>query len=160
LFDLVWPDLRRLAAYLMRRERPGHTLTATALLNETYLRLAGARDHDWQDRRHFFAMAARAMRRFLIDYARAHPKAARVDLDSGVGLPERATSLETAVTVDGALEELRAAHPDLAAIVELKFFLGMTDTEAAEALGWPVRTAQRRWHDARAWLYERLAGAV
>lgn len=159
LFELVWPDLKRLAAYFMRRERPGHTLTTTALLNETYLRLAGARQSDWQDRRHFFAIAARAMRRFLVDYARAHPQATRVDLDSGLDLRQQPSHLETALNVDAALDELRAEQPDLASIVEFKFFLGMTDEEAAEALGWPLRTAQRRWHEARRWLFARLGGS-
>jgi len=158
LFDLVWPDLRRLAAYFMRRERPDHSLTPTALLNEAYVRLVGARTVEWQDRQHFFAIAARAMRRFLVDYARARHGSRRVKLESDVAMPQASSHLETAILVDAALDALRDQHPDLATIVDFKFFLGMTDQEAADALGWPLRTAQRRWHDARRWLYSRLGG--
>ena len=156
LFELILPDLRRLAGRFMRHERPGHTLSPTALLNETYLRLAGAREHDWQNRRHFFAVAARSMRRYLIDYARARPRASFIPVDGDLAMPPAATALETALAVDAVLDELDREHPDHSAVVELKFFLGMTDQEAADALGVPLRTAQRRWHVARAWLFTRL----
>lgn len=156
LFELVLPDLRRLAGYHMRRERAGHTLAPTALLNETYLRLVGARNCDWQDRRHFFAVAARAMRRYLIDYARARPKASQVSIEADerllLGDEQR---IETALAVDRLLDALEREYPDQCAVVELKFFLGLTDEEAAETLGTPLRTVQRRWQAARQWLYER-----
>lgn len=156
LFELVLPDLRRLAAYHMRRERPGHTLAPTALLNETYIRLVAARDRDWQDRRHFFAIAARAMRRFLIDYARARPKATLVPIDAAnAPLFADESQIETALTVDRLLDVLERDHPEQCAVVELKFFLGLTDQEAADVLGAPLRTVQRRWQAARAWLFER-----
>jgi RNA polymerase sigma factor (TIGR02999 family) len=162
LFELVLPDLRRLAGYLMRRERPDHSLQPTALLNEVYCRLVATRERDWENRRHFFAVAGRAMRHMLIDYARARPKAVRVPLD-GVEdrLPDRDRQLELAIAVNGLLEELEASTPnggseDWCSIVELKFFLGFTDQEAADALGLPLRTLQRRFGDVRRWLYERL----
>lgn len=158
LFELVTPDLRRLAGYFMGRERPDHTVTPTALLSEIYFRLAKARETDWQDRQHFFALAAKAMRHFLVDYARARPKGERVAMDSQ--LPDSDRHLDTVVAVDAVLATLAKEHPELAAIVDFKFFLGMTDQEAADALGWPLRTAQRRWHDARAWLFERLGDAL
>ena len=158
LFELIVPDLRRLAGYYMRRERAGHTLAATALLNETYIRLVGAKNCDWQDRRHFFAVAARAMRRYLIDYARARPKAPHLSIDAeDPTLLAGEQRIETALAVDRLLDVLEREHPEQCAVVELKFFLGLTDDEAAEALGAPLRTVQRRWQAARQWLYERSA---
>jgi len=156
LFELVLPDLRRLAHYFMRRERRGHSLSPTALLNETYLRLTGMRRQDWQDRRHFFALAARAMRRYLIDHARARPKAAAVSLDTARLQAPLHSRRDTLLAVDALLSVLEREHPSLAAVVELKFFVGLTDQEAAEALGWPLRTTQRRWQEAREWLFRRL----
>jgi RNA polymerase sigma factor (TIGR02999 family) len=157
LFALVLPDLRRLARRYMRRERQGHTLAPTALLNETYLRLTGAKHQDWQDRRHFFAVAARAMRRYLIDYARGRPKAQFVSMTGSDWLPAAETPrMETALAVDRLLTELEHEHPDRCAVVEFKFFLGFTDQETADALGIPLRTVQRRWQEGREWLYERL----
>jgi RNA polymerase sigma factor (TIGR02999 family) len=157
LFELVLPDLRRLARYFMRRERAGHTLTPTALLNETYLRLAGVRGHEVQDRRHFFALAARAMRRILIDHARSRPKATFVTVGAAAELELGDYSKrETALAVDAVLDALGREHGELVAVVELKFFLGMTDHEAADALGWPLRTTQRRWQEAREWLFEHV----
>jgi RNA polymerase sigma factor (TIGR02999 family) len=157
LFELVLPDLRRLARHYMRRERQGHTLAPTALLNETYLRLPGAQHQDWQDRRHFFAVAARAMRRYLIDYARGRPKAQFVSMSADEWLPAAASpGMETALAVDRLLTELEREHPDQCAVVECKFFLGFTDQETAEALAMPLRTVQRRWQEGREWLYDRL----
>ena len=157
VFELVLPDLRRLARYYMRRERAGHTLAPTALVNEAYLRVAGARGHDWQDRRHFVAVAARAMRRYLIDHARARPKADVVPIEAAdwAPFPDKAR-METALAVGELLDVLEQESPDQCAIVELKFFLGLTDQEAATTLGLPLRTVQRRWHDARDWLHQHL----
>jgi len=155
--ELVLPDLRRLARCYMRRERAGHTLTPTALVNEAYLRVAGARALEWQDRRHFVAVAARAMRRYLIDHARARPKADVVAVEAAdwTPVPDR-SQMETALAVDELLVVLERENPELCAIVELKFFLGLTDQEASAALDVPLRTVQRRWHDARTWLYQHL----
>jgi RNA polymerase sigma-70 factor (ECF subfamily) len=156
LFELVLPDLQRLARYCMRRERPGHTLQASALLNEVYIRLVGYRNQNWQDRRHFFAISARAMRRYLIDYARGRPKAKLIPLGT-LDIPEMAGSRrELAIAVDGLLEDLARENPEACSIVEMKFFLGLTDEEASEALNMPVRSLQRRWQAAREWLFRRL----
>ena len=157
LFELVLPDLRKLAESMMRRERPDHSLQPTALLNEAYCRLLTARERDWRSRSHFFAIAARAMRRLLIDHARGRPKGARIPID---GLQEflrgRDEQLELALAIDGLLDDMTPAHGDWCSIVELKFFLGFTDEETAEALGMPLRSMQRQFGDARRWLYEKL----
>ncbi len=157
LFELVLPDLRNLAEGMMRRERPDHSLQPTALLNEAYGRLLTARERDWRNRSHFFAIAARAMRRLLIEHARDRPKGARIPID---GLQEflrgRDEQLELALAIDGLLDEMAPAHGNWCSIVELKFFLGFTDDEAAEALGMPLRSMQRQFGDARRWLYEKL----
>ncbi len=157
LFRLVMPDLRRLAQYYISRERPDEILQPSALVNEAYLRLVRAKEQDWQSRQHFFAVAARAMRRYLIDYARARPKGTFVPFeDLAELLPAASTRLELALAIDPLLEELERIHPDLCSSVELKFFLGLTDKEAADALGTSLRSFQRRFSDARRWLFERL----
>lgn len=157
LFELVQPDLHRLAAYYMRGERPGHTLQPTDLLNEMYLKLTGAKEIEWRDRRHFFALAARAMRRYLIDYARGRGSQVKLPLDDLTPvLKSDEPNIEIALAVDRLLDELGRKNPDQCAMVELKYFLGLTDDEAAEALHLPLRTAQRRWLEARKWLFERL----
>ena len=157
LFALVLPDLRKLAGWLMRRERPDHSLQPTALLNEVYCRLVTSGDRDWQNRRHFFAVAGRAMRHLLIDYARARPKARRVPLeDVEPVIQDRDQKIDQAIAIDGLLREIEATNPDWCSIVELKFFVGLTDEETANALGLPLRSVQRKFGDARRWLYERL----
>ena len=157
LFALVLPELRRLAHYLMKRERKGHTLQPTELVDQVYFRLVAAKDRDWQDRRHFFAIAARAMRHHLIDYARGRPDADFVVLDAAVKLfPSRTDQVDLAVTIDRLLDELAGVHPDWCRLVELKYFLGLTDDEAAEMMGLKLRTMQRMWRDARLWLFERV----
>lgn len=157
LFEIMLPDLHKLAEQLMRREAPDHSLQPTALLNETYCRLVGAHEGDWEDRRYFFAVAARAMRRLLIDHARGHAKVQQVPI-TGLEAWLRGCDdkLDLAVAVDQLLNELEATHQDWCSIVELKFFMGFTDEEAADALGLPLRTMQRKFGDARRWLYERL----
>ncbi|HUA19838.1 MAG TPA: ECF-type sigma factor [Bryobacteraceae bacterium] len=157
LFVLVLPDLRRLAHYLMRRERPDHSMQATELVNQIYLRLVAAKDRDWQNRRHFFAIAARAMRRYLIDHARGRPDAEFVALE-GLDNLIRADSaqVDVAITVDRLLDQLAEVNPDWCSLVEVKYFLGLTDEEAAEALGLKLRSMQRMWRDARQWLFERM----
>ena len=156
LFTLVFPSLRRLAHYLMKNERPEHTLQATELVNQIYLRLVAAKNRDWQNRRHFYAFAGRAMRRYLIDHARGRPDADFTPLEEMKGvLPANTERLTLAITVDRLLEEMAQIQPQWCTLVEVKFFLGLTDDEAAEALGMKLRTMQRMWADARQWLYER-----
>jgi RNA polymerase sigma-70 factor, ECF subfamily len=156
LYEIVMPHLRKLAQHLLNRERPNHTLRGTELVNEVYLRLAGA-DLSLRDRGHFFAIAARAMRRELIDYARRRPKVAMVPIE---GLPEEAIrspdgNREVAFAVDELLDRMKESMPLECSIVELKFFFGMTDEETAEVLGLPLRSMQAKWQDARIWLFER-----
>ena len=158
LYEIVMPHLRRLAQRLLNGDRPNHTLQGTELVNRMYVRLAGS-DLSLRNRAHFFAIAARAMRRELIDYARSRPKVDFVSLD---GLPEEALATndkrELILTIDELLDRLNASMPVECSIVELKFFFAMTDEETAEALGLPLRSMQARWQDARIWLFEQ-AGA-
>lgn len=157
LFRLVLPELRHLARALMRRERRDHTLEASALLNEAYVRLLAGRERDWESRRHFYAVAARIMRRLLIDHARAHTKEEVVPLDSARDFERRPEGqLVTAIAVDRLLDELQATHPAWCSIIELKYFMGLTDDETAELLGLSLRTMQRQFSEARRWLFERL----
>lgn len=158
IFELLLPELRKIAACYFRRERPGHTLQPTALVNEAFLRLSATKDIDWQDRGHFLVVSARIMRRYLIDHARHKRNVQFLPME---GLPEHVlgthTKLELAVAVDALLEQLSKESPRRATMVELKFFLGTTDSEAAEALNLRLRTVQREWHDARWWLLEKLS---
>lgn len=157
LFRRVMPDLRKLARYFMRGERKGHTLQSNELVDEIYLRLAGAKDCDWQDRGHFFAFSARAMRRYLIDYARRRGSNQFVPMAELEGvLRTSGSKVETALTIAALLDELEQSSPDLCTIVEMKFFLGLSDQDAADALGLKLRSLQRRWQDARGWMFERL----
>jgi RNA polymerase sigma factor (TIGR02999 family) len=155
LFHLVFPNLRRLAHYLMRGERKGHTLQPTELVDQIYLRLVAAKDRDWRSRHHFFAIAARAMRRYLIDHARGRPNAEFLEID-GIRdfLPADSAKLDLAITVDRLLDQLAQTKPEWCDLVEVKYFLGLTDEEAADALGLTLRTMQRMWRDARRWLFE------
>jgi RNA polymerase sigma factor (TIGR02999 family) len=157
LFALVLPDLRRLAHYLMKRERPDHSLQATELVDTVYLRLVKAKDRDWQNRKHFFAIAARAMRRYLVDHARGRPKAEIMAIAGFEEvIPNAAVDADVTLAIDRLLDELAETQPDWASLVELKYFLGLTDEEAAEAMGWKLRSMQRMWRDARQWLFERM----
>jgi RNA polymerase sigma factor (TIGR02999 family) len=161
LLPLVYDELRRLAALKMAQERPDQTLQATALVHEAYLRLVGnQKDHRWDNRRHFFAAAAEAMRRILVENARR--KASRkhggeltrraLDPDQ-VADPERADDL---LALDEALERLNEVDPPVAALVRLRYFAGMTIPEAARALGVAPRTADGYWAYAKAWLLEQI----
>jgi RNA polymerase sigma factor (TIGR02999 family) len=140
LFEIVMPDLRRLAQHLMNGERPDHTLQATELVNRMYLRLAGS-NISLRDRGHFFAIAARVMRRELIDYFRSRPSVAFLPMD---GLPERVLSTsdkrEVALTINELLDRMQEQMPVECSVVELKFFFGMTDEETAESFWGP------EWH--------------
>jgi RNA polymerase sigma factor (TIGR02999 family) len=158
LFEMVLPDLHRLAGYLMRRERSDHTMQATELVDQIYFRLVAAKNRDWQGRKHFFAIAARAMRRYLIDHARARPDAEFLTLDGLENfLPAERAKIETAFTVDRLLDRMATVHPEWCTLVELKYFLGLTDDEAADTMGVKLRTMQRMWSDARDWLFEQAS---
>ena len=160
LFERVNNDLRRLARYLMRGERKGLSLQATELVDQIYIRLVAAKDRDWQNRQHFFAIAARAMRRYLIDQARGRPNAEVIGLGKLEAiLPASSAKVDFAITVDRLLDELAKCEPDLCNLVELKYFLGLTDEEAAEVMGVKLRTMQRMWRDARQWLFEHKESA-
>jgi RNA polymerase sigma factor (TIGR02999 family) len=156
LFTLVLPNLRRLAQRLMKGERKGHSMQPTELVDQIYLRLVSAKNRDWQNRAHFFAIAGRVMRRYLIDHARARPKAEFVPIE-GISnlLPARAAKLDQAIAVNRLLDELAETNPEWRRLVEVKYFLGLTDAEAADALGLKLRTAQRMWLDVRKWLFTR-----
>lgn len=157
LFEAVLPDLRRVASGLLRREPADHSLETAGLINEAYLRLADARQRDWTDRRHFFRLAARMMRRLIVDHARGRRGTGAVPLEA---LPQllrgRDAQLEQAVAIDRLLDDLEASHPELARVVELRFFLGLTEQETAGALEITLRTEQRRFAEARRWLFERV----
>jgi RNA polymerase sigma factor (TIGR02999 family) len=160
LLPLVYDELRKLAAARMASEQPGHTLDATALVHEAYLRLIG--DQHFNGRGHFFAAAAEAMRRVLVNHARDRTclkrggGRTRVDLDHLTG-PAAATD-DDLLELDAALDRLANEFPDAAELVKLRFFAGMTLAEAAGALSIPRRTADRQWAFARAWLAAALGG--
>lgn len=162
LISAVYCELRRLAAYYMRRERPDHTLQATALVHEAYLRLTEQRDVTWQSKSHFFGIAAQIMRRVLIDGARSRLRTKRgggqkISLDEGLLLTE-ARSAEL-LSVNDALDRLAKLDPRQARIVELRFFGGLSVEETAEVVGTSPKTVKRDWSIARAWLYQDLRSA-
>ena len=161
LTPLVYAELRQVAAAYLRRERPGHTLQATALVNEAYVRLVGQRRGRWQGRKHFYGIAARLMRQVLVEHARRHGAEKRGGGRSAVTLShaeEVAGAPEVDVlAVHEALERLAAFDPQQARIVELRFFGGLSIEEAAEALGVGHATVEREWGLARAWLRKELS---
>ena len=157
LTPLVYDELHRLAARHMRGERVGHTLQTSALVNEAYLRLAGNAEIQWQDRAHFFAVAAQAMRRILVDHARAHTAEKRgsdfqkLSLDENIDKTvERSAEL---IALDDALKELAEMDEQKSRIVELRFFGGLSIEETAEVMGVSAPTVKRQWRMAKAWLY-------
>ncbi len=161
LVPIVQSELRRLAHAYMRRERDGHTLQTSALINEAYMRLIDDADVDWQSRAHFFGVAAQAMRRVLVEHARARGALKRgagarpVDFEA-VGemlVDERAGEL---VALDDALDELARVDPRKVRVIELRFFGGLTGEETAEALGLSTATVHREWHVAKMWLLQEL----
>ena len=163
LVPLVHDELRRLARQYMARERPHHTLQATALVNEAYLRLIDLNRIRWQDRAHFFAMAARVMRRILVDFARARRnekrggQIPRVSLDEALLVAEEPR--EELVTLDAALVALEAVHPRKSQVVELRYFGGLTLEETAEVLHLSVDSVKRDWRFAKLWLLRELGAA-
>jgi RNA polymerase sigma-70 factor (ECF subfamily) len=161
LIPLVYNELHRLAHHYMRSERPGHTLQTSDLVNEAYLRLVDHKGMRWQNRAHFFGVAAQAMRRILVDHARSRGSAkrggrARMNgLDDAATLPQRqATDL---VALDEALEELAVLDARKSKIVEMRYFGGMTLEETAEALGISTATVSRDWNTAKAWLLRAMS---
>ena len=164
LVSLVYGELRRLAQYYMQNERPDHTLQATALVHEAYVRLFGGEVCEWRNRAHFFAVAARQMRRLLVDHARAQRAEKRQGARIVIPLEEvtgRAPEPdEDMVAVDEALSRLERVAPRAGQVVELRFFGGLTEMEAAETLGISTATLKRDWDFARAWLYKELGGTA
>ena len=162
LLPLVHEELRRLARRFMRRERPGHTLQATALVNEAYLRLMEVHHISWQNRAHFFAMSARLMRRILVDAARAkgYQKrgggARKVSLDEALMVPTQPD--QDLVALDDALRALAEIDPRKGAVVEMRFFGGLTIDETAQALQVSPDTVMRDWRLAKVWLLRELHG--
>jgi RNA polymerase sigma-70 factor, ECF subfamily len=160
LIPIIYNELRRLAAHYMRQERPDHTLQATALVHEAFLRLTRQKDVNWQGKAHFFGVAAKLMRQILIDHARGRLREKRgsggqkLALDEGLLLTE-ARSAEL-VAVDAALDRLTKLDPRQARIVELRFFGGLSVEETAKIIGVSPKTVKRDWSVARAWLYEDL----
>jgi RNA polymerase sigma factor (TIGR02999 family) len=160
LFELILPKLRTFAIHYLRGERPNHTLQSSALVNEAYIKLSGNRSIDWRNRGHFFAVAARVMRHYLIDYARCNQKPPMIPIDLIQGATQAlpAGKLEQAIEIDRLLDELNEYDPLLCSVVELKYFLGLKDEEGAEALDLTRDQFQKRWLRARAWLFERMGG--
>ena len=164
LMPLVYDELRRLAHRYMKRERPGHTLQTTALANEAYLRLVDANHLEWQDRAHFFAVAAQIMRHLLVDRARARRYAKRGGGAHRVTLDETAViSRENApdlLALDEALTRLWALDQRKSRVVELRYFGGLSAEEAANVLEVSVVTVKRDWLKAKAWLYRELNSEI
>jgi RNA polymerase sigma factor (TIGR02999 family) len=161
LLPLVYDELRKLAAVRLAEEKPGQTLQPTALVHEAYLRLVGGgQPQDWSGRGHFFAAAAEAMRRILVESARRKKtlkrggERARVELEE-VAAPE--DRFDELLAVSDALDDLEREDPEKAALVKLRYFTGLTLKEAAHALGISRATADRHWGYAKAWLYRRIA---
>ena len=170
--DRMWvevnAELRRVAHRQLRAERAGHTLSTTALIHEVYLKLAAQRSVPWTDRNQFFALAAQAMRRILVDYARRHRRLQdrvrydSLDADNSAAGGERAIRLagsqraDELLELDAALDRLAVVEPRLAHVIECRFFAGYTEDETAAALGVTARTVARDWVKAKAWLQREL----
>ena len=160
LVPVVYAELRRIASRQLRRERAGHTLQPTALVHEVYLRLIDQREVDWRNRAHFFGAAAEVMRRILVDYARRHDAGKRGDGVPSVPIEEASETAAAdripVLALDLALDKLAQLDRDLARIVELRAFGGLTIEEAACVLGVSPSTAKREWRTAKAWLGREL----
>jgi RNA polymerase sigma factor (TIGR02999 family) len=159
LLPVVYAELRRLASHKMAQENPGQTLQPTALVHEAWLKLVGQENRRWEDRNHFFAAAAEAMRRILTDNARRKLRQRhgggqqRVELDDGVATTD---ADDQVLAVDEALEKFARLDPARAEVVKLRYFVGLTFEEAADVLGISEPTAKRYWSFARAWLLEEI----
>jgi RNA polymerase sigma factor (TIGR02999 family) len=161
LIPLVYDELRKLAAARLAREKPGQTLQATALVHEAWLRVRGSDEQRWDNRRHFFAAAAESMRRILVEKARRRLRLRHggglemVDLDE-VEIPG-GTREDQLIAVDEALAKLEREEPKRAEVVKLRYFVGMTTGETAEAMGISVATVERHWSFAKAWLFSQMS---
>ena len=162
LMPLVYDELRRLAHHYLRQERSDHTLQSTALVHEAYLRLAGQNAPQWQNRAHFFGIAAHIMRQILVEYARGRGaakrggSACRVSLDETIALPDQMDV--DIVELDRALTGLAELDAQQSRIVELRFFAGLTIEDTSEVLGISPATVKRDWVTARAWLFRAMTG--
>jgi len=162
LLPLVYKELRRLAHFQLRKERPDHTLQSAALVNEAYLRLVGLTAPQWESRTHFFAIAAQLMRQILVDYARRHIAAKRGGRSvckvsvQDANLPQRQEEVDI-LALDEALELLAKIDARQSRVVELRFFAGLSLAEISEALEIAPATAQRDWTAARAWLHREIS---
>jgi RNA polymerase sigma factor (TIGR02999 family) len=156
----VYEQLHRMAARQMRRERPGHTLQTTALVNEAYLKLVNQKETDWKNRAHFFGVAARVMRRILVDHARGRLAGKRGGGLEALPLNEALVFSEDrcaqVVALDDALKQLETKDERVSRVVELRFFAGLSVDETAEALRISARTVKRDWNFGRAWLRSEL----
>ena len=163
LLPLVYAELRRLAAHKLASENPGQTLQPTALVHEAWLKLVGQEDRKWQNRNHFFAAAAEAMRRILTDNARRKLRVRHGGGQQRVELEDHATAADSEAShilaVSDALEKLGQIDAQRAELVKLRYFVGLSFAEAAEVLSVSEPTAKRYWSFARAWLYEEIRGA-
>jgi RNA polymerase sigma factor (TIGR02999 family) len=162
LIPLVYGELHRMAERHLRRERPGHTLQPTAIVHEAYMKLIGRQGVDWQDRAHFFAVAAQSMRRILVEHARRRDAKkrgggeARYLLDTVAMVEPRAVDL---IALDDALAKLSALDEEQSRVVELRFFGGLTEAETAKVLSVSSRTIHRKWLSAKMFLYRELSGS-
>jgi len=163
LMPLVYGELRAVASRYLGRERPGHTLQPTALVHEVYLKLVNQRAATWKNRAHFFAIAAQAMRRILVDHARSRDRDKRGGAATRLVLTDDIASLEPrdvdVLALDGALARLGSLDQDQAKVVELRFFGGLTVEETAEVLESSQATVKREWRSAKAWLYRELTAS-
>ena len=161
LIPLVYEELRRLAHHYLRRERPGYTLQTSALVNEAYLRLVDHKGMRWQNRAHFYAVAAQAMRRILVDHARSRDAAKRGGGANLIGLDEAATAAQmqaaNLLALDEALNQLALIDKRKSRIVELRYFGGMSVEETAEVIGVSPVTVMREWSSAKAWLLRAIS---
>ena len=161
LFPLVYQRLRQMAANYLQGERPGHTLRATALVHEAFIKIVDQDRTEWNGRAHFMAVAAQAMRRILVDHARGRGAAKRgggvenLTFDEELTISAEPPSIDL-LALDQSLERLQALQPDKAAVVEMRFFGGLTDDEIASVLDVSSRTVVRYWKYAQAWLYRDL----
>ena len=159
LIPLVYGELHRMAHHYMRGERPGHSLQTSAIINEAYMRLVDYRRMRWQNRAHFFAVAAQLMRRILVDHARSRNYAKRGQGACKVSLEEAEVSQEPAtymIALDDALMNLATMDPRKSQIVELRYFGGLSNEETAEVLGLSPTTVKREWRRAKAWLHKAI----
>ena len=162
LMPVVYDELRRQAARYLRREQPGHTLQTTALIHEAYVRLVDQRNVQWQNRAHFFGIAAQMMRRILVDHARGKRRAKRGGSDVKVSLADATIPVEErdldVIALDEALTRLAEIDEQQSRVVELRFFSGLTVEETAEVMGISPATVKRDWSMAKAWLHRELSG--